>query len=67
MGQEDHKSADDNAADDFLSLHRLRSLEEALADLIAKHDRCSPLNEDLPRLARMIRQLEAEIVRRGRT
>ena len=38
---------------------RMRSLEQALADLLAKHQ-----NNPTPELARMIRQLEIEIVER---
>jgi hypothetical protein len=38
---------------------RIRSLEQALADLLAKHH-----NNPSPELARMIRQLEMEIAER---
>lgn len=47
-------------------LNRHRPLQQALADLVAKHDRLifnHPARRDL---ARMIRQLEAEIAYRGR-
>jgi len=47
-----------------LILRERRSLETALDELIAKYNRSSYKN---PELARMIRQLKAEITQRKRT
>jgi hypothetical protein len=44
---------------------RLRSIEEALADLIAKRDEMPRQHPDRPRLKRMIGVLEAEIAFRA--
>jgi hypothetical protein len=44
---------------------RLRTIEQALADLIAKHDRLPCGHPDRPPLARMIGVLEAEIALRA--
>jgi hypothetical protein len=57
----------ENAADQRLSLDNCRSLEKAVADLIAKRDRISRQSPEWSRLARMVRQLEAEIALRARS
>jgi hypothetical protein len=49
-----------------LDLSHLRTLEQALADLIAKRDMCADPSNERAQLDRMIRDLEAEIaVRKG--
>jgi len=46
-------------------LNRLRTLPQALADLVAKHNSLHRNHPERFMLARMIRQLEAEIACRG--
>jgi hypothetical protein len=47
-------------------LHRLRSLQQALADLVAKYRTMHDEHPERPALARMIQELELEItLRRG--
>ena len=53
-----------NLSNDFL--HRFRPLRQALADLVSKYDGLQLNHPERRDLARMIRQLEAEIAyRRG--
>ena len=46
-------------------LHRLRTLSQALADLVAKHKNMQLNHPERSVLARMISQLEAEIALRS--
>jgi hypothetical protein len=57
--------SNDNTAGQRLSLDNCRSLKEALADLVAKRDRISRQSPEWSILARMVRQLEAEIALRA--
>jgi hypothetical protein len=45
-------------------LDSLRSLEEALADIVEKYNQTPDNSRQRPELERMIRSLEAEIARR---
>jgi hypothetical protein len=46
-------------------LSQLRTLAQALADLIAKRDECPDPSDERDQLERMIRDLQAEMVIRG--
>lgn len=46
-------------------LHRLRTLSQALADLVTKHKNMQQSHPERSALARMIRQLQTEIELRG--
>jgi hypothetical protein len=60
----DRADDNENPPDELLPVDHCRTLEEALADLVTKRDRTSRHHADWQRLARMARQLEAEITRR---
>jgi hypothetical protein len=47
-------------------LHRVRSLQQAQADLVAKHRTMHDEHPERPVLARMIQELELEIALRRR-